>query len=99
MGRRNNKGGKMSEVITYHGNFNNKNSIALIWHIDDVKNALHELKTRDWFIVRYGHDVKLTDEDCMEILENVENNHDASMGVSWDTIEIYIEEFLDNRCI
>ena len=96
MGRRNNKGGKMSEVITYRDGFNNKNSIALIWHIDDVKHALHELKTLDWFIKKYEHTAKLTDEDCMEILENVERRHDASMGVSWDTIECYIEEFLDN---
>ena len=99
MGRRNKKGGKMSEVTTYHGNCNSKNSIILIWHIEDVKYALSNIKEEAWFVGKYGHTVKLTDEDCMEILEDVESHHDASMGVSWDTIEFYIGEFLDNRCI
>lgn len=80
--------------VNFGNGYNEKNSIALIWSIDDVRHVLQDLKTRGWFIKKYGHAVKLSDEDCMEILEDVERYHDASMGVSWDTIEIYIEKFL-----
>ena len=84
----------MSEVTTYQDGYTSENSIALIWCIDDVQYALDGMKDREWFINKYGHTVKLTDDDCMDILSDVKRNHDASLGVSWDTLEIYIDEFL-----
>tara|TARA_R100000234_G_scaffold105060_1_gene75147 strand:- start:45 stop:311 length:267 start_codon:yes stop_codon:yes gene_type:complete len=84
----------MSKVTTYQDGFTSENSIALIWHIDDIKDALENMQERDWFKKKYGDSVKLTDEECMDILGDVKSNHDASLGVSWDTLEIYIDEFL-----
>ena len=84
----------MSEVTTYQDGFTSENSIALIWHIDDIKDTLENMQERDWFKKKYGDSVKLTDEECMDILGDVKSNHDASLGVSWDTLEIYIDEFL-----
>lgn len=37
--------------------------------------------------VRASHEG--TDEECMEVLYNVEHRHDANIGVSWDTLEIH----------
>jgi hypothetical protein len=52
------------------------------------------MQERDWFKKKYGDSVKLTDEECMDILSDIKSGHDASLGVSWDTLEIYIDEFL-----
>jgi len=87
----------MSELITYNGNFNNKNSIALIWHIDDVKFTLKDMQEREWFKKKYGKSIELTDEDCMDILVEIKDNHDASLGVCWETIEYYIDRFLEEN--
>jgi len=77
--------------------FNKNNSISLIWCIDDVRYALDVMKHREWFKKKHGLNVKLTDGDCMDILGDVESNHDATMGVSWDTLEHYIDELLEER--
>ena len=50
--------------------------IAIIWSIQDVKTMRPDL----------------TDEQCMDVLETVEHWHDASVGVRWDTLEIWAEE-------
>jgi len=84
----------MNKVTTYQDGYTSENSIALIWHIDDIKHTLENMQERDWFKKKYGDSVKLTDEECMYILGDVKSNHDASLGVSWDTLEIYIDEFL-----
>ena len=75
--------------------FNSKNSISLIWCVDDVKNQLNDLKESDWFEKEYGKNVKLTHDECMDILSAVQSEHDASTGVSWDTIKDNIYKHLD----
>ena len=77
--------------------FNDENSISLIWCIDDVQHALDGMKDREWFIKKHGHTVKLTYGDCMDILHDIKSNHDATIGVSWDTLEYHIDELLDER--
>ena len=51
--------------------YNETNSIAIVWSISDVKEQRPDL----------------SDDECMEVLEYQERKHDASMGVSWDTLE------------
>jgi hypothetical protein len=51
--------------------------IAIMWSIQDVKTMRPDL----------------TDSQCMEVLDAVENNHDATLGVAWDTLEFWAEEF------
>ena len=66
----------------YYGNgYNSENSIAIIWSIEDVKQQLDE-----WF-----PQLKYTDEDCMEILYSMQDNHDACYGITWETIHANIE--------
>lgn len=77
--------------------YNKTNSISLKWCVDDVQNQLNELKESDWFEKKYGENVKLTHDECMEILNAILFGHDASIGVNWDTIEYYIGEYLDER--
>jgi len=68
----------------YYGNgYTSENSIAIIWSIEDVKQELDE----DYPQLKY------TDEDCMEVLHSVQDNHDAYYGVSWETIHANIENY------
>ena len=45
--------------------------IAITWHIDDVKSIRPDL----------------TDEQASDVLISLKNNHDATEGINWDTIE------------
>lgn len=53
--------------------WNDKNSIVILWHIDDVKSIRPELD----------------DDQCMEVLNMVARKHDPVLGVSWDTLEFW----------
>ena len=55
------------------------------------------MKEYDWFGEKYDANVELTHSECMEILSNIDSQHDSSMGVSRDTIEHYISEYLDEK--
>jgi len=56
--------------------WNDKNSIVVLWHTDDVKSLRPDLD----------------DDQCMEVLRKVERHHDPCLGISWDTIEHWIGE-------
>ena len=60
-----------------------KNSIFIEWCIDDVKDVREDLD----------------DEQAMEVLEFVKDRHDATLGITWRTLEyaadyLYPEEVL-----
>ena len=54
----------------YGYGYNETNSIAIIWEIDDVKSVRPDL----------------TNDECMEVLGYIDRKHDATLGVSWDTL-------------
>ena len=47
--------------------------IAIFWGVDDVKSVRPDL----------------TDDQCMEVLEQCDDKHDANIGISWDVIEFH----------
>lgn len=51
-------------------------AMAIVWQIDDVLSVRPDL----------------TEEQAGEVLGRVEDCHDASIGVSWDTLEIVADE-------
>ena len=51
------------------------NSVVVVWGIDDVRSMT---------------DKKLTDIECMKVLEDVINNHDCNYGITWLHIEASI---------
>jgi len=53
-----------------HG-YDDTNSIAIIWEIDDIKSIRPDL----------------TDDECMEVLDFADRKHDATLGICWDTLE------------
>lgn len=57
-------------------------AIALIWQIDDIISMAES-----------EYDKTLSDEDARDILWSIDRRHDASIGVSWDVIEVYLDDF------
>ena len=52
-----------------------------IWQIEDVQ----------------GLNPTITDEEAEDIIESVDNNHDATLGITWDTFNYYIDQTLCSR--
>jgi len=54
---------------------------AAIWQVDDV---CYRAQKRGMFI---------SDERAAEILERIDANHDACLGVTWETIDHWLDHF------
>jgi len=72
--------------ISFSGNItdidlNESNSIFIEWSVDDIRDRAQQ------------HEINLSNSDCIEILECVENNHDANLGISWDIIDNALESY------
>ena len=52
-----------------------------IWSSDDVREAAQELEA------------ELSQEDITNILDNLDNNIDSELGISWDTLRSAIEDY------
>ena len=70
-------------IEAFEGGAANNNSIFIEWCIDDVKDVREDLD----------------DEQAMEVLEFVKDRHDATLGITWRTLEyaadyLYPEEVL-----
>jgi hypothetical protein len=77
------------EKINYGFGFNDKNSIAIVWCIDDVRYQL-----KDSFNVPMN---SLTDEECMEVLRLVEKYHDANEGTCYQSIDFFIGDAFGDK--
>jgi len=64
----------------------NPDEITLKWCIDDVV-MLAEQK---------GYAVP-TLEQAREVLSLAKQNHDASVGLSWDVLEVYLDAVIQNK--
>lgn len=59
--------------------------ISIIWSTEDV---LHQAKEKG---------VNLTEDEANEILLQMERKHDADIGITWTTIDVYIDDLVDER--
>ena len=57
--------------------------ISIKWHIDDIK----------------CRDSKLSTKQCREILQLLDKNHDASIGINWEVIDATIYHYKTNTII
>ena len=62
-----------------------KDTISLEWTTDDVKM---QLKNRE-------QESKLTTDDCRHVLNLMLDKHDATIGVSWDVMDVYIDRVIE----
>lgn len=61
--------------------FNSENEISIKWGIEDVKDVAEDL----------------TDNECREVLRLAKVNHDATVGINWDVLEVWADEVRGNR--
>ncbi len=62
-------------------------TIEIRWSVEDVLDQAEQLK------------IKLSKKEAQNILQDIHRRHDASIGVSWDTITYYIENCATERKI
>lgn len=60
-------------------------TIEIKWSTEDVLWQAEQL------------DLELTEEQADDILESLENRHDASIGINWDVISFHIENYLNKN--
>ncbi len=61
---------------------------VILWHVDDLLGNL----------VDWGHEEDaLAEDEAMEILESIEGNHDASLGVHWYTLQDATRTFIQQK--
>ena len=56
--------------------------ISITWSVDDI---LQQALTRN---------IQLSRENCQEILESIEDNYNADLGINWDIIDFAIDNYL-----
>jgi hypothetical protein len=55
--------------------------ITISWHFTDVQDV----------------DDSLTNEEARQVLQLIKKNHDATIGVNWESIEAWIDYFKSNQ--
>ena len=51
--------------------------ISITWHFTDVQEI----------------DDSLTNDEARQVLQLIKKNHDANIGINWETIEAWIDYF------
>ena len=73
--------------IDAHPDIQAGRAIALIWTVEDLLELEH----------RPGERHPINEREAAEILQAIERRHDASYGITWDTLEDAIHAYiLDN---
>ena len=79
----------MKNVCNYGNGYNSNNSIAIVWAIEDVEYRLDEFYPK----------LKYTNDNCMDILHSVADDHDAEFGVNWESIDYAIENYFYDELV
>ena len=58
----------------------NQHIAVAIWCIEDVMERAKE------------RGIKITEEQAEELIDRVDRKQDASIGISWDTIDCYLDD-------
>ena len=58
-------------------------TIAHVWHVDDVKMRAEE------------RGIDLSEQQALEILQQIDKGKDASIGINWDVIDYWTDEVLN----
>jgi len=56
---------------------------VVVWSEDDV---LCRAKERE---------IKITREQAQDIIDRIDHKQDATLGITWDTIDCYLDDYID----
>jgi hypothetical protein len=59
--------------------------VVFVWHIDDVLGLAEE------------REIELSEDEAREILYNVRREHDCMIGINWEVISYYLDDFVYER--
>jgi hypothetical protein len=78
---------KQEEAVDYFQRLHKKGEhlCILVWSTEDVIGQAQE------------HHIKITQAEADKIVEDMERHHDASFGVSWSTIDSYLDDLVTER--
>lgn len=77
--------------------FINGDAIAVIWTTEDVFTESENYGDTDYDHLQPHIDTEISEEEAQKILEILDRKHDASIGISWDTISCHIDEIIHDR--
>lgn len=77
---------KVQELIEELNKFHKKDDTILA-HIWQVRDILDRAKERE---------ISLTEFQADEILENMDRHIDCTLGVCWDTVDVFTDNFLED---
>ena len=63
------------------------NTISLEWSVEDVEQQLQDRNKNE----------NLDTKDCREVLERCLRGHDATMGITWDHLDLYIDQIIEQK--
>lgn len=63
----------------------NEHVCVIIWSVVDVIDRAKE------------RHIKATRQEAEDIIDRMEDNHDVSLGITWDTIDCYLDEIKEER--
>ena len=59
--------------------------ISILWNVEDVQTQAKV------------NQLKLTKDECREVLDACLDGHDANFGISWDTLDFHINNMFGDR--
>jgi len=63
-----------------------KDKIASVWSVEDVKTQAWE-----------KYNINISDKDAMEVLRDILHYLDCTIGITWDVIDYWIDEYKLNE--
>ena len=72
----------ISNKLDNQHNQQDKNSIFIFWHISDIFNQAKE------------RNIRISLEDARNMLQEIKDNHDATIGINWNVIDTYLDEYV-----
>ena len=74
-----------AELVAHVATLNpNDHYVVAIWSSTDVMDAARE----------DGKEADITQANANDIIENIDRHQDCTIGITWDTIESGIDDFL-----
>jgi len=59
-----------------------QDKVAIVWSVSDVLSLAHPGDGDEW----------MTEDEAVQILCKAANKHDASLGITWDTLDYYVQD-------
>jgi len=65
--------------------FNDHKKCVIRWSPEDVKGRAS------------SQGIQLTDDECAKIIQTMDKRHDYCHGISWETIDVYVDDLVEEK--